>query len=345
MRSRASPPPGGADELGRCGGEHGAGERRVVPALTSHGRGHRFETCHAHQHKRPSRIPRWRRLPADCQQTTNSGRSSAESVAPFRDLAGLPCLLKRGPGRLSGQVGFEPASTLLGRPRSWAGRCCGLRFLRTRRDRWCPPVSAGSRCGTDPVRTGPTLTEHTRATGRLVLASGKEDSAWGGHRRGRRPCSAGSEESLPGFGARVIGLSSTSSMTSVRPAGIGPCMSPGRMGICRSDGWGSTSFVWRGVASCPRELEIGSPVRRVMAARRPGLEPGPSSLSGFCPRACYRRIAPATCANDLPLETAGDRCEPLGSDGMWTKRGPSRTLADVQAACHRRLERLGLAAR
>jgi hypothetical protein len=53
-----------------------------------------------------------------------------------------------------------------------------------------------------------------------------------------------------------------------------------------------------------------------------GLEPPPSSLSGFCPWACFRRIAPATCANDLPLETAGDRCEPLGSDGMWTKRGP-----------------------
>jgi hypothetical protein len=41
-----------------------------------------------------------------------------------------------------------------------------------------------------------------------------------------------------------------------------------------------------------------------------------ASLSGFCPRACFRRIAPATCANDLPLETAGDRCEPLGSDGV-----------------------------
>jgi hypothetical protein len=57
-----------------------------------------------------------------------------------------------------------------------------------------------------------------------------------------------------------------------------------------------------------------------------GLEPAPSSLSGFCPRACFRRIAPATCANDLPLETAGDRCEPLSSDGMWTKRGPGRVL-------------------
>jgi integrase/recombinase XerC len=36
-----------------------------------------------------------------------------------------------------------------------------------------------------------------------------------------------------------------------------------------------------------------------------------------------RRIAPAACANDLPPETAGDRCEPLGSDGVWTKRGPA----------------------
>jgi hypothetical protein len=58
----------------------------------------------------------------------------------------------------------------------------------------------------------------------------------------------------------------------------------------------------------------------------PGLEPGTSSLSGFCPRACFPRIAPATCTNDLPLETTGDRCEPLDSDGMWTKRGPSHGL-------------------
>jgi hypothetical protein len=53
-----------------------------------------------------------------------------------------------------------------------------------------------------------------------------------------------------------------------------------------------------------------------------GVEPPTSSLSGFCPQACFRRIAPATCANDLPLENVGDRCEPLGSDGVWTKRGP-----------------------
>src|SRR5215218_10031070 len=52
------------------------------------------------------------------------------------------------------------------------------------------------------------------------------------------------------------------------------------------------------------------------------MNPGTSSLSGFCPRACFPRMAPATWANDVPLETAGDRYEPLGSDGMWTKRGP-----------------------
>jgi hypothetical protein len=53
-----------------------------------------------------------------------------------------------------------------------------------------------------------------------------------------------------------------------------------------------------------------------------GLEPPPSSLSGFCPRSCFPRIAPAAWANDLPLETAGDRCEPLGTGGVWTKCGP-----------------------
>jgi hypothetical protein len=54
----------------------------------------------------------------------------------------------------------------------------------------------------------------------------------------------------------------------------------------------------------------------------PGLEPGTSSLSGFCPQARFPRMAPSTWANDLPLETAEDRYEPLGSDGMWIRRGP-----------------------
>ena len=33
------------------------------------------------------------------------------------------------------------------------------------------------------------------------------------------------------------------------------------------------------------------------------------------------------CANDVLLETVGDRWEPLDSDGMWTKRGPSGPLS------------------
>jgi hypothetical protein len=43
----------------------------------------------------------------------------------------------------------------------------------------------------------------------------------------------------------------------------------------------------------------------------PGLEPGTSSLSGFCTRACYRRIAPVTWANDIPLETVANRSIPM----------------------------------
>jgi hypothetical protein len=73
------------------------------------------------------------------------------------------------------------------------------------------------------------------------------------------------------------------------------------------------------------------PLVRCLMVGLGGLEPPTSSLSGFCPGACFRRIAPTTCANDLPPETAGDRCEPLGSDGVWTKRGPGTPLAGAAA--------------
>jgi hypothetical protein len=72
MRTRTSPRPVSADELGRCGAEHGGGRQCVGAALASHGRGHRFETCHAHQHKRLLQPTPQGRLPADCQQTTLS---------------------------------------------------------------------------------------------------------------------------------------------------------------------------------------------------------------------------------------------------------------------------------
>jgi hypothetical protein len=53
-----------------------------------------------------------------------------------------------------------------------------------------------------------------------------------------------------------------------------------------------------------------------------GLEPAASSLSGFCAWVCFRRIAPTTCANDVPLETAPNRSVPMD-------RGPNvdQTLA------------------
>ena len=50
--------------------------------------------------------------------------------------------------------------------------------------------------------------------------------------------------------------------------------------------------------------------------------PAMGVLSGFSPWPCFPTMAPATWANNVPLESAGDRCEPLDSDGMWTKRGP-----------------------
>jgi hypothetical protein len=54
---------------------------------------------------------------------------------------------------------------------------------------------------------------------------------------------------------------------------------------------------------------VGGPVAR----------PWTSSLSGFCPRR-VPRIPPASCGERC---TAEDHYEPLGSDGMWTKRGPT----------------------
>jgi hypothetical protein len=48
------------------------------------------------------------------------------------------------------------------------------------------------------------------------------------------------------------------------------------------------------------------PDRRILCPRS-----ATSSLSGFCPWACFRRIEPATCANDLPLETVANRSAPM----------------------------------
>ena len=49
-----------------------------------------------------------------------------------------------------------------------------------------------------------------------------------------------------------------------------------------------------------------------------------SSLSGFCPWACFRRTAPATCANDLPLETATNRSAPMACGPDVDQARPAR---------------------
>jgi hypothetical protein len=89
------------------------------------------------------------------------------------------------------------------------------------------------------------------------------------------------------------------------------------------------SLLTHGCRLSPRSWAAFSLVRCLMVGLG-GLEPPTSSLSGFCPRAFLRRMAPATWATDAPLETAGDRCEPLGSDGMWTKRGPDSDRSAVR---------------
>jgi hypothetical protein len=61
----------------------------------------------------------------------------------------------------------------------------------------------------------------------------------------------------------------------------------------------------------------------------PGLEPGTSSLSGFCTGAHFPRIAWMTCANDVPLTTAGDRWRVAQT---WTRHAPLAGAAALRVA-------------
>ena len=73
-----------------------------------------------------------------------------------------------------------------------------------------------------------------------------------------------------------------------------------------------------------RLLKRKSPVyQRALPHREPSLAghavrfsslvaaPAMGVLSGFCARACFPRITAATCANDIPLETATNRSAPM----------------------------------
>ena len=54
-----------------------------------------------------------------------------------------------------------------------------------------------------------------------------------------------------------------------------------------------------------------------------------SSLSGFCMRACFPWMAPATCANDGPLETVANRSVPLACGPNVDQARPARGGSDV----------------
>jgi hypothetical protein len=49
---------------------------RRCRCLRSHGRSHRFDPCHAHQHKQPPHPPNSPSLSANCQQVTDSDEAS-----------------------------------------------------------------------------------------------------------------------------------------------------------------------------------------------------------------------------------------------------------------------------
>jgi hypothetical protein len=73
-------------------------------------------------------------------------------------------------------------------------------------------------------------------------------------------------------------------------------------------------------------LEAGRGGRGSVPPARPVPWIGDLILIRVLPGACFPWIASVAWENDVPLETVRDRCEPLGSDGMWTKRGPGPSL-------------------
>jgi len=136
VRSTTWPGLVSADDLGRCGVTRGAEEQCVGAALASHGRGHRFETCHAHQRKQVPESPSRAWLPADCQQTTLNRRQNALSVVRIECLDNS----RRPPACKARSAQLVSCDC---RKRTGRGRCGR-----------CPWLSAGG-----PVRTAVTGTQ------------------------------------------------------------------------------------------------------------------------------------------------------------------------------------------
>ena len=85
-------------KLRRCAEGRGVEEHREGAALASHGRSRWFEPNHAHQGKRPSRVPRCRRLARGCQRSTRSACGSG------MDAGRLGNVEYRSPSRLGSQL-------------------------------------------------------------------------------------------------------------------------------------------------------------------------------------------------------------------------------------------------
>jgi hypothetical protein len=158
------------------------------------------------------------------------------------------------------------------------------------------PGSAGLSVA-DPGRVGcgrrPRLTLASRA-GQAGVRSARRRRLREGTGGGR----TGREAALLGMGGRPRYVVVVAPAAWVDGPGGADGLAGG-MGVRpqRGPGW------QRAFPACCRQR---SDLRRLLVGL-PGLEPGTSSLSGFCPRACFPRIAPATCGNDLPLETVANR--------------------------------------
>jgi hypothetical protein len=170
---------------------------RVAPALPSHGRGHRFETCHAHQHIQVPEPPCSAQLPANCQQTTRSRCSNALSADRFGGLGILDDHLLVKPVRATppfGEVvigaGQGRGGVVRGCPlgtgqdrcewhahgtageedvaRTWRRRLPSRRGRKARR--WWPPVSVASCEGSAAAMAAKSAQQPAGSTSEVRLA-------------------------------------------------------------------------------------------------------------------------------------------------------------------------------
>ena len=211
------------------------------------------------------------------------------------------------------------------------GNRWGPRWLPGRRwfDRWSRGRDAGD-----------------AALGRVGQGrSGRARAAGSGAGRGGRACSLSDQPGQAGVRSACRGrLRGGYECRRQREVAVPAAWLPSSGWVRDHGGWSSPSLTpgWAAPEG-PGEVPAGMGVRpqrgpgrqRTRPARcrqrcdlrrwvvgLPGLEPGTSSLSGFC----HRLVSPGSHlrpARTMYRWRPGDRYEPLGSDGVWTKRGPA----------------------